>query len=93
VYWLSHSCSLLLYGPCCCTTRWNYKDEADVAAVDAGFDEHSIPYDVLWLDIEHTDGKRCGLTPLLLPAHSGRSHHGGHIFSWLQERCQGHCSR
>jgi hypothetical protein len=27
---------------------------------DAGFDEHAIPYDVLWLDIEHTDGKRCG---------------------------------
>jgi len=38
--------------------RWNYRDEADVAAVDAGFDEHDIPYDVLWLDIEHTDGKR-----------------------------------
>jgi hypothetical protein len=26
--------------------------------VDAGFDEHSLPYDVIWLDIEHTDGKR-----------------------------------
>ncbi|KAF8064543.1 PSL5 [Scenedesmus sp. PABB004] len=38
--------------------RWNYKDEADVHAVDAGFDTHAIPYDVLWLDIEHTDGKR-----------------------------------
>lgn len=38
--------------------RWNYRDEADVAAVDAGFDEHDVPYDVLWLDIEHTDGKR-----------------------------------
>jgi alpha-glucosidase (family GH31 glycosyl hydrolase) len=38
--------------------RWNYKDEADAFAVDAGFDEHNIPYDVLWLDIEHTDGKR-----------------------------------
>eukprot|EP00455_Lapot_gusevi_P019430 TRINITY_DN2078_c0_g2_i3.p1 TRINITY_DN2078_c0_g2~~TRINITY_DN2078_c0_g2_i3.p1 ORF type:complete len:708 (-),score=158.67 TRINITY_DN2078_c0_g2_i3:945-3068(-) len=38
--------------------RWNYKDEADVAAVDAGFDQHDIPYDVLWLDIEHTDGKK-----------------------------------
>jgi len=23
-----------------------------------GFDEHDIPYDVLWLDIEHTDGKK-----------------------------------
>ena len=40
--------------------RWNYKDEADVAAVDAGFDDHAIPYDVLWLDIEHTVGKRWG---------------------------------
>ncbi|DAZ97242.1 TPA: hypothetical protein N0F65_010404 [Lagenidium giganteum] len=38
--------------------RWNYKNEADVDRVDAGFDEHLIPYDVLWLDIEHTDGKR-----------------------------------
>ena len=27
-------------------------------SVDDGFDEHDIPYDVLWLDIEHTDGKR-----------------------------------
>ena len=27
--------------------RWNYRDEADVAAVDAGFDEHDVPYDVL----------------------------------------------
>lgn len=38
--------------------RWNYNDEDDVASVDAGYDEHQIPYDVLWLDIEHTDGKR-----------------------------------
>nr|XP_046268944.1 neutral alpha-glucosidase C isoform X1 [Scatophagus argus] len=38
--------------------RWNYNDEADVKAVDAGFDLHNIPYDVMWLDIEHTDGKR-----------------------------------
>lgn len=38
--------------------RWNYKDEGDVAAVDAGFEEHDFPYDVIWLDIEHTDGKR-----------------------------------
>ncbi|KAA0716277.1 Neutral alpha-glucosidase AB [Triplophysa tibetana] len=27
-------------------------------AVDQGFDEHDIPYDFIWLDIEHTDGKR-----------------------------------
>jgi len=38
--------------------RWNYRDEADVSAVHAGFDQHDIPFDVLWLDIEHTDGKR-----------------------------------
>lgn len=34
------------------------QDEADVKAVDGGFDQHEIPYDVLWLDIEHTNGKR-----------------------------------
>ncbi|XP_022655983.1 neutral alpha-glucosidase AB-like isoform X3 [Varroa destructor] len=39
-------------------SRWNYNDQDDVSAVDAGFDEHDIPMDVIWLDIEHTDGKR-----------------------------------
>jgi len=39
-------------------SRWNYKDEQDVEQVDAGFDESEIPYDCLWLDIEHTNGKR-----------------------------------
>ena len=34
--------------------------------MDAGFDEHDIPYDVIWLDIEHTDGKR--LASAVLPA-------------------------
>lgn len=29
-----------------------------MAAVDAGFDDNDMPYDVIWLDIEHTDGKR-----------------------------------
>lgn len=38
--------------------RWNYRDEADARAVDAGFDAWDLPYDVLWLDIEHTNGKR-----------------------------------
>ena len=37
--------------------RWNYNDEEDVASVDAHFDEYNIPYDTIWLDIEHTDGK------------------------------------
>lgn len=38
--------------------RWNYRDEADVFAVHEKFEELDYPYDVLWLDIEHTDGKR-----------------------------------
>lgn len=38
--------------------RWNYNDEEDVNQVDENFDKYDIPYDVLWLDIEHTDGKR-----------------------------------
>ncbi|XP_065520845.1 neutral alpha-glucosidase AB isoform X2 [Lathamus discolor] len=39
-------------------SRWNYNDEEDVAAVERGFEEHAVPCDVLWLDIEHADGKR-----------------------------------
>ena len=38
--------------------RWNYKDEGDVMGVDQHFEAHDFPYDVIWLDIEHTDGKR-----------------------------------
>uniref|UniRef100_A0A7S4K6T3 Glucosidase II subunit alpha n=1 Tax=Odontella aurita TaxID=265563 RepID=A0A7S4K6T3_9STRA len=38
--------------------RWNYRDEPDVYAVHSKFEELDYPYDVLWLDIEHTDGKR-----------------------------------
>lgn len=38
--------------------RWNYNDDDDARGVDAEFDKQDIPYDVLWLDIEHTDGKR-----------------------------------
>lgn len=29
-----------------------------VCSVDAQMDEHDIPFDVIWLDIEYTDGKR-----------------------------------
>ncbi|XP_023954548.1 neutral alpha-glucosidase AB [Bicyclus anynana] len=39
-------------------SRWNYNDEADVRAVDDGFDQHDIPADTLWLDIEYTDKKK-----------------------------------
>ena len=38
--------------------RWNYRSTTDCLEVDAGFDNHNIPYDVLWLDIEHTDSKK-----------------------------------
>ncbi|WKY09445.1 hypothetical protein Q1695_002089 [Nippostrongylus brasiliensis] len=39
-------------------SRWNYNDQRDVAQVNENFDTHDIPMDVIWLDIEHTDGKR-----------------------------------
>ncbi|KAJ1734480.1 hypothetical protein LPJ61_001049 [Coemansia biformis] len=39
-------------------SRWNYLDEADVLTINDKMHEHDIPYDVVWLDIEHTDGKR-----------------------------------
>jgi len=38
--------------------RWNYNDEADVDQVSERLDEANFPVDVIWLDIEHTDGKR-----------------------------------
>ncbi|KAI6198777.1 Glycosyl hydrolase family 31 protein [Aphelenchoides besseyi] len=38
--------------------RWNYNDEQDVAEVHAKMDEYDIPFDSIWLDIEHTNGKR-----------------------------------
>ncbi|CAH2242557.1 jg8129 [Pararge aegeria aegeria] len=39
-------------------SRWNYMDEVDLRTVDEGFDEHDIPADALWLDIEYTDKKK-----------------------------------
>ncbi|KAJ1349300.1 hypothetical protein KIN20_004792 [Parelaphostrongylus tenuis] len=38
--------------------RWNYNDEADVDQINEKFDVYDIPMDVIWLDIEHTEGKR-----------------------------------
>ncbi|KAK3707342.1 glucosidase II [Vermiconidia calcicola] len=38
--------------------RWNYVTDEDVKDVDRKFDKHRIPYDVIWLDIEYTDGKK-----------------------------------
>ncbi|KAK8802033.1 hypothetical protein WA158_006428 [Blastocystis sp. Blastoise] len=39
-------------------SRWNYRDETDIHEVDMKFEELNFPYDVLWLDIEHTNGKK-----------------------------------
>ena len=38
--------------------RWNYVTDEDVKDVDRKFDKHRIPYDVIWLDIEYTEGKK-----------------------------------
>lgn len=38
--------------------RWNYNDEEDVSTLQTNFDKYDIPVDAIWLDIEHTDGKR-----------------------------------
>ena len=38
--------------------RWNYVTDEDVKDVDRKFDKFKIPYDVIWLDIEYTDGKK-----------------------------------
>lgn len=36
----------------------NYRDQKDVAKVESTFEQLDYPVDVIWLDIEHTDGKR-----------------------------------
>lgn len=38
--------------------RWNYVTDEDVREVDKNFDKYQIPYDVIWLDIDYTDGKK-----------------------------------
>lgn len=38
--------------------RWNYNDEDDVRTVVEKFDENDFPLDVMWLDIEYTEGKK-----------------------------------
>ncbi|ERL92990.1 neutral alpha-glucosidase AB [Dendroctonus ponderosae] len=39
-------------------SRWNYNDQDDVTNVVANFDAHNLPVDVMWLDIEYTNGKK-----------------------------------
>lgn len=41
-----------------CGSRCMLSQLPPCASVDEGFDKHDIPYDVLWLDIEHTNGKQ-----------------------------------
>lgn len=38
--------------------RYSYMTQEDALSVNTSFDEHEIPYDVLWLDLDHTDGRR-----------------------------------
>lgn len=38
--------------------RWNYYTEGEVLEVANKMDEAQMPVDVIWLDIEHTNGKR-----------------------------------
>ncbi len=38
--------------------RWNYVSDDDVREVDRKMDKFAMPYDVIWLDIEYTDGKK-----------------------------------
>lgn len=38
--------------------RYSYVTQEDAISVNTGFDKHGIPYDVLWLDLDHTDGRR-----------------------------------
>ncbi|RZC39970.1 neutral alpha-glucosidase C-like [Asbolus verrucosus] len=38
--------------------RWNYNSQEDVKDVVANFTKYNFPLDVIWLDIEYTDGKK-----------------------------------
>ncbi|KAG8529775.1 uncharacterized protein KY384_005256 [Bacidia gigantensis] len=38
--------------------RWNYVSDEDVKDVDKKMSRYSIPYDVIWLDIEYSDSKK-----------------------------------
>ena len=34
--------------------RWNYYTQKELLEVEQGFEDHNVPVDVFWLDIEHT---------------------------------------
>jgi alpha 1,3-glucosidase len=37
--------------------RWNYFTQKEVEEIEQGFEDHDIPMDVIWLDIEHTPNR------------------------------------
>ena len=37
--------------------RWNYFTQEEVADIDQNYDDHDIPLDAIWLDIEYTEGR------------------------------------
>ena len=39
-------------------SRFSYDDLNEVKIIDKKFDEYEIPYDSIWLDIDHTDNKK-----------------------------------
>ena len=39
-------------------SRWGWESEEVVKQINGLFEKHEIPLDVLWLDIQHTDGNR-----------------------------------
>lgn len=38
--------------------RWNYRTQEELLEVDKKMDEHNVPYDVIWLDIEWTEKRK-----------------------------------
>jgi alpha-glucosidase (family GH31 glycosyl hydrolase) len=64
--------------------RWNYRDERDVASVEGMFEQLDYPVDVIWLDIEHTDGKR------YFTVRMHKKHHLSHSFQLLVAHCYFH---
>ena len=37
--------------------RWNYFTQHELLEVEQGFEEHNLPLDVIWLDIDHTPAR------------------------------------
>ena len=39
-------------------SKWGYESEEVVESINRNFDKFEVPMDVIWLDIQHTDGNR-----------------------------------